>query len=86
MEIFRTHFGAAQTGNVHFKLENLRSGIVSMAQFLLERKTRIKKDFLYLGIYLVTMYGTLEETGEALPVKDIYLSSRIQIPLTSVKS
>lgn len=76
MQIFRKHFGSAQTEDVKFKLENLRAGIISMAQFLLEKKARIKKDFLYLGIYLVTMYGTLEETGEALPVKDIYLSSR----------
>lgn len=86
MEIFRTHFGAAQTGNIKFSLDNLRAGIVSMAQFLLEKKTRITTDFMYLGIYLVTMYGTLEETGEELPVKEIYLSSRNQRPLTSVKS
>lgn len=86
MDIFRKHFGAAQTGEVEFKLENLKDGIVSMAQFLLEKKTRITTDFLYLGIYLVTMYGTLEETGEALPVKEIYLSSRAQSALTSVKS
>ncbi len=86
MDIFRKHFGSAQTENVEFKLEHLRSGIIAMAQFLLEKKARIKKDFLYLGIYLVTMYGTLEETAESLPVKEIYLSSRIQIPLTSVKS
>lgn len=86
MAIFRKHFGSAQTENVEFKLETLRAGMVSMAQFLLEKKARIKKDFLYLGIYLVTMYGTLEETKESLPVKEIYLSSRIQSPLTSVKS
>ncbi len=76
MAIFRKHFGSAQTENVEFKLENLRAGIISMAQFLLEKKVQIKKDFLYLGIYLVTMYGTLEETKESLPVKEIYLSSR----------
>lgn len=86
MEIFRKHFGAAKTGDIEFKLDNLKGGIVSMAQFLLEKKTRITTDFLYLGIYLVTMYGTLEETGEALPVKEIYLSSRAQMALTSVKS
>jgi hypothetical protein len=86
MEIFKKHFGAGQAGEVEFKLENLRNGIISMAQFLLEKKTRITTDFLYLGIYLVTMYGTLEETGEALPVKEIYLSSRAHTPLTSVKS
>lgn len=86
MEIFRKHFGAAKSGEISFKVDHLREGIVSMAQFLLEKKTRITTDFLYLGIYLVTMYGTLEETGEALPVKDIYLSSRIQTPRTSVKS
>lgn len=86
MEIFRKHFGAAQTESVEFKLENLKSGIVSMAQFLLSKKTRITTDFLYLGIYLVTMYGTLEETKESLPVKEIYLSSRDQMGRTSVKS
>ncbi len=86
MDIFRKHFGSAQTENVEFKLDHLREGIIAMAQFLLGKKARIKKDFLYLGIYLVTMYGTLEETGESLPVKEIYLSSRAQIGLTSVKS
>jgi hypothetical protein len=86
MQIFRKHFGSAQTEHVEFKLEQLRAGMISMALFLLEKKARIKKDFLYLGIYLVTMYGALEEVGQALPVKEIYLSSRIQIPLTSVKS
>lgn len=86
MEIFRKHFGAGKTDNVDFKLDNLKSGIVSMAQFLLAKKTRITTDFLYLGIYLVTMYGTLEETKESLPIKEIYLSSRLQMGLTSVKS
>ncbi len=86
MAIFRKHFGSAQTENVQFKSENLQAGIIGMAQFLLEKKARIKKDFLYLGIYLVTMYATLEETKESLPVKEIYLSSRIQRPLTSEKS
>lgn len=86
MDIFRKHFGSAQTENVEFKLDHLRAGIIAMAQFLLGKKARIKKDFLYLGIYLVTMYGTLEETGESLPVKEIYLSSRVHTGLTSVKS
>lgn len=86
MEIFKKHFGAAQSGEVEFRLDHLRDGIISMAHFLLEKKTRITTDFLYLGIYLVTMYGTLEETGESLPVKEIYLSSRVQRALTSVKS
>lgn len=86
MEIFRQHFGAAQTSEVTFKVDDLKNGIISMAQFFLEKKARIKKDFLYLGIYLVTMYGTLEEIGEALPVKEIYLASRIQSPFTSLKS
>ena len=86
MEIFSKHFGAAKSEDVEFRLENLKGGMVSMAQFLLEKKTRITTDFLYLGIYLVTMYGTLEETKETLPVKEIYLSSRVQMGLTSVKS
>jgi hypothetical protein len=86
MEIFRKHFGAAKSADVTFKVEDLKNGMVSMSKFLLEKKASIRKDFLYLGIYLVTMYGTLEETGEALPVKEIYFSSRIHSPLTSVKS
>lgn len=86
MEIFRNHFGSAQTDLVSFRVEHLREGIMQMAQFLLQKKARISTDFLYLGIYLVTMYGTLEEAGEPLPVKEIYFSSRRSSPFTSVKS
>lgn len=86
MDIFRKHFGAANDEDIHLKLDHLRAGMITMAQFLLEKKTRITTDFLYFGIYLVTMYGTLEETKEALPVKEIYLSSRNKSPLISVKS
>ena len=86
MQIFRTHFGAARSDSIVFKLEHLRDGMVSMSQFLLEKKAKITTDFLYLGIYLVTLYGTLEETGEALPVKEIYLENRSHTGLTSVKS
>jgi len=59
-----------------FGLEQFKNSIIKMSDFLLSRKVNISKDFLYLGIYLVTMYSMLEEMGEKYPVKQIYLDVR----------
>ncbi len=73
-DLFRHHFGGARHEEMSFELENFRSSIISMSNFILNKRVQISKDFLYLGIYLVTMYAVLEEIGGTYPVKDIYLT------------
>lgn len=74
--IFRSQFGGALDEDMRFELDHLKSSIVKMSNFLLARRVKIPKDFLYLGIYLVTLYSTLEATKARLPVKQIYLDVR----------
>jgi predicted unusual protein kinase regulating ubiquinone biosynthesis (AarF/ABC1/UbiB family) len=75
-DIFRDQFGKAIEEDQKFELEHFKDSIIRMSNFMLSKKVKISKDFLYLGIYLVTMYSTLEEINAALPVKQIYLDVR----------
>jgi hypothetical protein len=75
-EIFSAQFGDARTTEISFNLEHFQASIIKLSHFLLKKKVKISKDFLYLGIYLVTMYSSLEETKSKLPVKEIYLEVR----------
>lgn len=72
-DLFKAQFGEARTSEMKFELDHLRDAIMKMTDFLMEKKVKITKDFLYLGIYLVTLYSHLELSGHKLPVKDIYL-------------
>lgn len=71
-ELFKAQFDHEMI----FDLENFRSVIFKLADFLLQKKVNITKDFLYLGIYLVTLYSHLQESQVRLPVREIYLKVR----------
>lgn len=75
-DLFREQFGGAQNQEMRFSLQHFQTSIIKMSDFMLSKKVRISKDFLYLGIYLVTLYSSLEATNEHLPVKEIYLNVR----------
>lgn len=74
--IFSKQFGDKKASTMKFELEELNQTIIQLSHFMLERRVKISKDFLYLGIYLVTLYATLEEADVALPVKEIYLETK----------
>lgn len=73
-DLFRKQFGNALEEEMSFDLDHFKDSIIAMSHFLLEKKTKISKDFLYLGIYLVTLYSSLDEMKIKLPVKQIYLN------------
>jgi hypothetical protein len=75
-DLFRSHFGAAADEKMIFRLEDLQKSIINMANFLLEKKVTINKDFLYLGINLVTLYSTLESIGASVCVAKLYKDLR----------
>ena len=74
--LFKEQFGNAEVSEMKFNLDHLNQSIVRLSDFMLKKKVKIPKDFLYLGIYLVGMYSTLEENDCSLPVRDIYLEVR----------
>jgi hypothetical protein len=75
-QLFKGHFGPSVNQEMIFDLENFKSSLIKITHFLLEKKVRMSTDFLYLGIYLITMYSSLEESRVRLNVKDIYLNVR----------
>lgn len=75
-EIFKNHFGSSLDAEMSFDLESFQHSIITLSDFLLKKKVKISKDFLYLGIYLVTLYSSLEDASAKLPVKKIYLDTR----------
>jgi hypothetical protein len=83
-DLFREQFGKALDEDMQFDLEHFKTSIIRMSDFMLKRKVHISKDFLYLGIYLVTLYSTLEETKAKLPVKQIYLEVRGRFTATEL--
>lgn len=84
-DIFREQFGQALDEDQQFQLEHLSNTIIRMSNFMLNKKVKISKDFLYLGIYLVTMYSTLEQTNVKLPVKQIYLDVRARFNAQEIR-
>lgn len=75
-DLFRNHFGQALHEEQGFDLDHFQASIIKMSEFMLSKKVKIPKDFLYLGVYLVGLYSSLEESGEKLPVRTIFLRVR----------
>jgi len=74
--LFKSHFGSALDKEMHFSLDHFQASILKVSNFMLDKEVSISKDFLYLGIYLVTLYYHLEKTQSTHPVKDIFLEVR----------
>jgi hypothetical protein len=73
--LFKSHFGNALEEKMKFNLDHFKDSIFKVSHFMLEKKIHISKDFLYLGIYLVTLYDHLEKTNSPHPVKAIFLKT-----------
>lgn len=74
--LFKTHFGASVHDEITFNIENFKHSISKISEFMLKRKVKITKDFLYLGIYLVGLYSSLETIPYPINVHDLYLKMK----------
>lgn len=75
-QLFKGQFGEALTSAMSFDLSHFQTSILKMSEFMLSKEVNISKDFLYLGIYLVTLYDHLDNSELKYPVRDIYLEVR----------
>ena len=71
--LFKKHFGAGGSEPIHFKLEEFQESFYHMFKFFVDNKVELKSDFMFLGIYLVTLYMTLENAKEKIDVKECFL-------------
>jgi hypothetical protein len=75
--LFRSYFGEGDL--VTFTIENFVQSFHKIFQFLVEKDCQLPGDFIYLGVYLVTLYLLMEELGGSYNVKQIYLEGCKQL-------
>ncbi len=59
-----------------FLIADFTASFEKFFQFLLENKIRLGADFLYLGIYLASLYHCLQEVGGAYDVQQAFQTSK----------
>jgi predicted unusual protein kinase regulating ubiquinone biosynthesis (AarF/ABC1/UbiB family) len=72
MKLFQAHFGT-NFRNYQFKLSQFQESFAKVFEFFLTYKVQLKTDFLYLGLYLTTLYMNLERTEQSYNVEKIFL-------------
>jgi len=72
IEVFYKHFGAAKDKPTRFNLEHFKLSFGNIFTTLLKNKIRLDKNFLYLGVMLVTLYVALDEIGGEFDVSAIF--------------
>lgn len=70
-DLFKSHFGA-DTNAVDFNLEDFHSSFRGIFHFMIEHKVEMDVDFIFLGIYLITLYTHLESYQCSFDVQNIY--------------
>ena len=63
-----SHFGEASDKEVIFELDHFKASFHSLFLYLKKNKIQLSSDFLFLGIYLVTLYLTLAKIGQPVDV------------------
>jgi predicted unusual protein kinase regulating ubiquinone biosynthesis (AarF/ABC1/UbiB family) len=67
-----SHFGDASAESVSFNLDHFKASFHNLFLHLKANQIRLPSDFLFLGIYLVTLYLALSKLGEELDVKTVF--------------
>ena len=70
--ILKNHFAQSLDEGMVFELEHFKNSFVKIANFLINNKVIISHDFIYLGIYLISLYLGLQTIKAPLPVSRIF--------------
>ena len=72
VEVFKTHFSNGRGEKVAFTMEGFQKSFTEIFKTLVKNKIKLDKNFLYLGIMLVTLYVSLSEIGGEYDVSKIF--------------
>lgn len=72
-QLFFAHFGPGDQDVVKFEISQFSESFYELFHFFVNNKVELAKDFIFLGIYLVTLYMHLEELGEDYNVREAFL-------------
>lgn len=71
--LFKAHFGQGLNEPIKFELEKFQESFYHLFKFFVDNEVALSKDFLFVGIYLVTLYMSLEKYGKEIDVKEVFL-------------
>lgn len=71
-ELFLNHFGEGKIGAVKFSLKKLQASFNQIFSYFLKEDIPLNPEFAILGVYLVTLYLTLEDIPAALNVSEVF--------------
>ena len=74
-DLFYSHFGS-NTEEVEFSFQKFSDSFAKIFEFLNRKKIKVSTDFVYLGLYLTSLYKHLTSYDHAFNVKGAYLKSR----------
>ena len=73
-ELFKNHFGNGDQTEVNFDLNAFNDSFAELFKFFVAHKVEIKTDFIFLGVYLITLYQNLEKIGGSHNVREAFIS------------
>jgi hypothetical protein len=71
--LFYKHFGPGEQESVKFDLIQFQNSFYELFHFFIENKVQLHKDFIFVGVYLVTLYMHLQELDVELNVRKVFL-------------
>jgi hypothetical protein len=74
-DLLRAHFGNAAEGRQQFAIEPFKASFDELFDFFLRHGYRLHADFVVVGFYLITLYLTLEQTGQSHDVRGICMAA-----------
>ncbi len=70
-QLLRAHFGHIEDSNQRFAIDPFKASFDELFDFFLRHDYRLHADFVIVGFYLITLYLTLEQTGQPHDVRRI---------------
>lgn len=70
--LFFAHFGPGEQEMVKFELESFSESFYKLFHFFVTNKIKLHKDFIFIGIYLVTLYMHLEKLNLKFNVRKCF--------------
>ncbi len=72
--VFLKHFSNGRTDEISFDLNVFKNSFAEIFKTLVKNKITLDKNFLYLGIMLISLYITMNEIGGKYKISEIVLN------------
>lgn len=72
MELLEGHFGQGKSAPMTFRISHFMNSFDNLFLFLKKHELKLSEDFLFLGVYILTLYMHLESLEEAFDAASAY--------------